>query len=212
MDLKEQWTRLAIELGFDFKQEIRPLIELPSLHKMAAKAVKKGDIQRAEDFLKHPMIKDLLSKTFTGSATGKYRDFKFAVFPSTISSGDSSKSTYYVNIVLLFEREFAFGLEVFANSFFSQIGRAVMPGSYVNIPGNNIFKKLMTVKAKDKDKVLILLSDKKLQDNLIKLFKFSKRFNISDPAIRYDEPGSIITKDRANTIMDLMVDAAENFT
>ena len=211
MDMKEQWTRLAIELGFDFKQEVRPLVELPSLHKMAARAVKKGDVQQAENFLQHPMMKDLLSRTFTGSATGKYRDFEFAVFPSTISSGDSSKSTYYVNIVLLFKRDFAFGLEVFANSFFSQIGKAIMPGSYVKIPGNDIFNKVITVKAKDKDKAFILLSDRKLQDKLIKLYEFSKRINISDLAIRYDERGSIITKDRANKIMNLMVDAAEKF-
>lgn len=43
------WNRLASELGFELKQEIRPLVELPSLHKMAAHAVKKGDIQREKD-------------------------------------------------------------------------------------------------------------------------------------------------------------------
>ncbi len=212
MDMKEQWNRLAIELGFELKQEIRPLVELPSLHKMAARAVKKGDIQRAEKFLTHPMMVALLSKTFTGSATGKYRGFEFAIFPSTVSSGSSAKSTYFVNVVLLFMREYPFGLEIFSNSLFSQIGKAIMPGSYVKIPDNGIFNKVITVKAKNKGSVLTLLSDKMLQDKLIMLYEFSKSFNISDHAIRYDERGAVITKDKALKIMNLMADAAEKFS
>lgn len=209
MDMKEQWNRLAIELGFELKQEIRPLVELPSLHKMAAHAVKKGDIQRAEKYLEHPMMKELLSKTFTGSATGKYRGFEFAVFPSTISSGSSSKSTYFVNVVLLFKQEYTFGLEIFHNSLISKIGKAIMPGSYVGIPNNITLNNAIAVKAKNKNQVLSLLSDKMLQNKLINLYDFSKSFNISDRAIRYDDRGTIISKDNAMKIMDLMVDAAE---
>ena len=48
-----------------------------------------------------------------------------------------------------------------------------------------------------------------LQDKLISLYEFSRSFNISDRAIRYDERGTIISKDNAMKIMDLMVDAAE---
>ncbi len=210
MDMKEQWDKLSIELGFELKQEIRPLIELPSLHKMAAHAVKKGDIQRAEKLLKHPMIMKLLSKTFAGSATGEYHGFEFAVFPSSISS-DSSKPTYFVNIVLLFKQAYPFGLEIFHNSLISKIGKAIMPGSYVGIPNNITLNNAIAVKAKNKNQVLSILSDKMLQDKLLKLYEFSKRFNISDHAIRYDKRGAIIAKDDALKVMDLMVDAAGKF-
>ncbi len=210
MDMKEQWNRLSIELGFELKQEIRPLVELPSLHKMAAHAVKKGDIQRAEKLLEHPMMKKLLSKTFAGSATGEYHGFEFAVFPSTISTG-SSKPRYFVNVVLLFKREFPFELEIYHNSLMSKIGKVLMPGSYVEIPDNVILNKIIAVKTKNKNQVLSLLSDKKLQDKLQNLYEFSKGFNISDRAIRYDKLGAIIAKDDALKIMDLMVDVAEKF-
>ena len=210
MDMKEQWTRLAIELGFELKQEIRPLVELPSLHKLAAHAVKKGDIQKAEKVLKHPMIMKLLSETFTGSATGKYHGFEFAVFPGAIST-DSSSTTYVVNIVLLFKRAYPFGLEIFHSGLFTKLGKAIMPGSYVKIPDNVIIDKVIAVKAKNRDQVRGLLSDKVLQDKLLNLYEFSKSFNISDHAIRYDQGGAIISKDDALKIMDLMADAAERF-
>ena len=48
VDIAEQWQRLAIELGFQLKHEIRPLVELPSLHKLAARALKKGNLKQAE--------------------------------------------------------------------------------------------------------------------------------------------------------------------
>lgn len=208
--MKEQWKRLAVDLGFEFKHEIRPHVELPSLHKMAAHAVKKGDIERAEKLLKHPMMKELLSKTFTGSATGKYDDFEFALFPSTISTA-SSNPTYYINVVLLFEKKLSFGLEIFHNGIISGLVKLIAPAAYVKIDDNTIFNKLIAVKAKRKDQACAFLSDKELQGRLIKLFEFSRSFNISDSAIRYDKGGTIISKAEALKVMDLMVDVAERF-
>jgi hypothetical protein len=210
MDLNTQWNKLAIELGFQLSPKIRPFVELPSLHKMAARAVKRGDLHRAEKLLEHPAISNLLSKAFVGSATGIYRSYEFAVFRSTLG-GDRGSNPAYVNIVLIFKTKYQLGLEIWRNSILSKIKKAIGVGSYVKIPENEMLDKLIAVTANLKDQARILLSDRLLQDKLLDLYRFSNTFEISDRDIRYSERGTIMGKDRAIEIMDLMTDFADVF-
>jgi hypothetical protein len=72
--------------------------------------------------------------------------------------------------------------------------------------------KMIAVKARMKDQVRNILTDKILQDNLLNLYQFSNSFEISDRDIRYSERGTIIGKDQAIKVMDLMMDVAELFS
>ncbi len=211
MDINAQWKKLAGELGFQLKRKIRPFVELPSLHKMAAHAVKTGNLHNAEKLLEHPMIADILSKTFVGSATGIYRSYEFAVFRSTHTGTPAPNPAYYVNIVLLFKEKYQLGLEICHNGILSKIRKAIGLGSYVRIPENDMLDKMIAIKANMKDQARNLLSDKLLQDKLLNLYRFSNTFEISDRDIRYSERGTIIDKDKAIKIMDLMAEVAGNF-
>ncbi len=211
MDINAQWAKLANDLGFQLKREIRPFVELPSLHKMAARALKTGDLHNAEKLLQHPMIADILSKTFVGSASGVYRGYEFAVFRSTHTGTPSPNPAYYVNIVLLFKEKYQLGLEIHQNGILSKIKKAIGLGSYVSIPENDLFNKKTAIKANMKDQARNLLSDKLLQDKLLNLYLFSNTFEISDRDIRYSERGTIIDKDKAIKIMDMMTEAAKSF-
>ena len=210
MEVKEQWQRLAIELGFELKNEIRPRVELPSLHKMAAKALKKGNLRQAEQILETPLFKEVFKKVFIGSATGFYRDYEFAVFRST-SDTDSSNPVYYVNMVLMFKQSLELGLDIRQAGSLSKIGKALFAGKFVKIPNNPELDALAAVQAKDKDRAGRLLSDSGLQEKLLALYRFSHRFMITDEAIRWDERGTIIQKDRALKIMDMMAETAQKF-
>ena len=76
---------------------------------------------------------------------------------------------------------------------------------------NDTLAQMIAVKANVKNQAQILLSDQLLQDKLLKLFRFSDTFEISDRDTRYSERGTIITKERATKIMDLMADVADVF-
>ncbi len=211
MDANAQWSKLAVELGFQLKREIRPFVELPSLHKMAERAMKKGDLKNAERLLKNPMITKLMSSNFIGSATGLYGGYEFAVFRSTHSGTPSPNPAYYINIVLLFKEKCRLGLEIQKNDIFSKIKKAIGLGSYVKIAENHMLNEKVSIKANLKDQARKLLSNKLLQDKLLNLYLFSNTFEISDRDIRYSERGEIIDKDKAIKIMDMMVEAAKNF-
>jgi len=62
-----------------------------------------------------------------------------------------------------------------------------------------------------KDQARDLLSNKLLQDKLLNLYLFSNTFEISDRDIRYSERGTIIDKDKAIKIMDMMTEGAKSF-
>ena len=209
VDIKEQWQRLAIELGFQLKHEIRPQVELPSLHKLAAKAIKKGNMKDAEKFLETPMIKELLAKIFIGSATGIYRDFEFALFRSSISA-PPSEPAYYVNIVLMLKNNLQLGLDIQYAGLASKFGKKLMPGKYIRNSGNSDIDNFVAIQAKDRNRARNLLSVNGLSHRLSHLFRFSKRFIISDSSIRYDERGQFIEKENALKIMDMMVEVAGN--
>jgi hypothetical protein len=211
MDIATRWNKLAMELGFQLKHEIRPFVELPSLHKMAAKAVKAGNLHNAEKLLEHPMIADMLSKTFVGSATGIYRGFEFALFRSTHTGTPAPNPAYFVTIVLLFKEEYRYGIEIDHNDTLSKIKKTIGIGSYVRVPENRRLDNMIAVKARMKDQMRKILANKKLQDNLLNLYQFSNSFEITDRDIRYNERGTIIEKDHALKVMDLMTKVAEVF-
>ena len=54
MDIKQQWQKLAQDLELDFGEDLRPTIELPSMHFMAAKALKSGKLSQSEAILSNP--------------------------------------------------------------------------------------------------------------------------------------------------------------
>ena len=211
MDINLQWKKLADELGFQLKHKIRPFVELPSLHKMAARAVKTGNLHKAESLLEHPMITDILSKTFAGSAIGIYRSYEFAVFRSTHTGTPAPNPAYYVNIVLLLKQKHKLGLEICYNDILSKIKKAIGIGSYVRIPENDKLDRMIAIKANLKNRAKKILSDKLFQDNLLNLYRFSNTFEISDRDIRYSERGTIIDKDRAIKIMGMMAEVAVTF-
>jgi hypothetical protein len=210
MEIDMEWNKLAIELDFQLKHEIRPLVELPSLHKMGAHAVKTGDIHKAKKILEHPMVAEILSKAFVGSATGVYRGYECAVFRSC-NDKDSSYPVYYVNVVLVFKEKYRFGLEISKNGFLSKIGKLIRPGAYVKIPENSLLDRTIVVKAKNKEAVQRLVSNRSLQEKLFNLYVFSNSFEITDRDIRYSERGTIIDKEKATKVMDMMTEVASEF-
>ncbi len=209
MDIREKWNRLAIELGFQLQREIRPYVEMPSLHKMAAQAVKKGDMDKADKLLVHPLIQKMLNKVFIGSACGFYRDYEFALFRSTSSSGNKGTAVYYVNIVLVFPGSLRLGLEVSSSGVGSKIGKILFGGRYQKIPGNPDLDRLIAVKVRDRDRGAAMLSSTDLQEKLRVLYEFSSGFEIADRDIRYSERGHIVDKDKALMLMDMMADVAD---
>lgn len=208
MDIHEQWNGLAEELGFKLSYEVRSHIELPSLHKSAAHAVKKGRVHRAEKMLKHPIMMDSLTRTYAGSASGFYRDFEFAIFRSS-PSAQSSKPVFDVNIVLLLKSDLMFGLEIERATMMARLARIFLSSSYVRIPGNRTLDRLITVKARVKPDIKKLLAGSSYQQKLQEMFTVSRSFQINDRTIRFSERAPIIKSERAIEIMDLMVDAAE---
>ena len=133
MDIQQEWQKLAVELGFEFRKEIRTYVELPSLHHLAARAVRTGDIRQVEAALANPMIKSLMEKTFLGAAAGLYRGFEFSLFRNTTAE-TSSHPAYYVNAVLVFKGDLAMGLDIQGGSLGGRLGKALFFGTLHKIP------------------------------------------------------------------------------
>ena len=151
----------------------------------------------------------MLISNFPGSAKGIYRGYEFALFPNTASG---SKPAYYVNIILLFQKQFQMGMEIQNSTFLTRVKKTLGLGSYLKEFGNEHLGKMIAIQANRKDQVLNLLAHKSVQDSLLNLYNFSNSFEISDRDIRYTEPNAIIERDRALQVMDSMVEAAISFT
>ena len=209
MEHTEQWQALANMLGFRFTQKVRPFVELPSLHKLAARAARTGDLQRAERLLSHPAVASVLSRNFPGSATGVLRGWEFALFPSTYAGTPAVFPAYYANVVLVFGKDLGLGMAIRGSGAWAWILRTVGMGSLIRFPENPDLDRLVQVRAGRRDQATALLSRPPLQDALVTLYRFSHGFEISDRDIRYAERGAIFTWERAREIMDRMADAAD---
>lgn len=211
MDITEQWQLLAVELGLEFRHEIRPRIELPSMHKMAAKALKKGNLAQAEHLFENPMMKKLLSKVFIGTATGYYRGFECAVFRSTIAAEVATNPAYFVNIVLMLPKDLGMGLDIKSAGLLNKIS-GLFSGKRIGFPNHPELNAMVSVEAGNKKAAQKLFAQKRLPETLRAMYAFSNRFTIWDESIRYDERGKIIARDRALEIMDLMVETAKELS
>ena len=214
MSDKEKWRTLAAGLGFEFKEGIRTFMESPSLLAMAGGEMRIRDVEQAGKLLSHPMVQTILAKVFMGAATGRHRNFEFALLRSSSSSGSGSgsKTTYYVNVVLFFREGLRCGLNIEKAGGFTRLGRFFMPGRYVKVPNNDKMGKLLAMTARDKTQARVLLSDCNVQEALIALFGSADGFTVSDHGIRYKEAGRIIDLDRAKRLMETMADAADRIT
>lgn len=208
MGSKEKWQQLAVELGFEFKTGIRAFLESPTVLKL----FEGRQLPKNPALLQNPMVQMMIEKVFMGTVTGFYRKFEFYLLRGSkgSSSTGGGKQIYYVSVVLLFKNPLGTGLEIRPASFFSSIGKMLMPRKYLKIP-NKELEQLITAKGKNKNQISVHLYDPKFQEMLLKLFRFSKDFKITDEGIRYEQDSDIIDKNHALEVMDLMATAAEYF-
>ena len=129
----------------------------------------------------------MLGKSFIGSATGFYKNFEFAVFRSSIATS-STKPVYYVNVVLMIKDNLQLGLDIRKAGVTSKIGKIFLPGKYVRNFGEPELDAVIAIQAKDKDRVEALFLGTGLVDCLLRLYRFSNRFTVSDTSIRYYKP------------------------
>ncbi len=214
MSIKEQWGRLADELGFTFKEGIDAILESPHTEKILRQEFpeKAGDFQQASALLNNPFVRGMLSKVFLGMATGTYRDFEFLVYrgTSSSSSGSGSRRSHYVNTVLLFKKTYNLGLDIQSSGAFSRLGKLFFSGRYIR-PRDPGLDSLVVVKGENRDQIGTMLSHSRLQEGLVELYSFSPAFKISDHGIRIKEGGEIASKEHITGIMERMVSVAETF-
>lgn len=210
---KDQWQQLALELGFNFSDDILAVTESPAGQKII-KMLGSKEVPKIPDFMKGSFVEAILKRFFKGIALGKHKDFDFALFQSETSTSSSSSSTrrtvYYVNVVLFFKKNYDLGLKVYKAGFFSKLGRTVFRTQNIDI-GNPELKHSLMIKGKNVSQVQALLSGQKLQQKLLEFFRYSSAFTINDCGIRYKSTGKIIAKDKAIDLMNRMAEAGECF-
>ena len=115
---------------------------------------------------------------------------------------------FFINIVLVFREELGIGLQMTSSDLISSwLGKLLLKSAYLDI---GLIKKVR-IKTKDKQNTKEILNKKELQESLSRLYQFSENMFISDRDIRFHDCGTIIEKEKALGIMDLMADVARQF-
>jgi hypothetical protein len=210
---KDDWRKLTAELGFEFKEGISAFLDSPTLRRIAAEEMNQKDIRQAESMLRNPMVQTILAKVFMGTASGRYRDYEYALFHSSSRGGSGSRSRYteYVNIALFFPKDLRCDLLIEKAGPLARLARLLGAGKYMKIPNNEGLNHLLIVKAADKNQAKVILAERAVQEQLAKLYAYSNGFKVTDHGIRYKETGGLIGKAEATEIMDIMADAADRF-
>ncbi len=213
MTRKDEWRNLTSELGFEFKEGVNAFLDSPTLRRMAAEEMNQVDVKKADSILRNPMVQTILAKVFMGVASGRYRDFEFAVFHSSSrgGSGPGARHTEYSNVALFFPKDLRCDLVIEKAGPLAGLKRLILVGKYFRIPNNEGLNHLVTVKAADKSQAKVILAERAVQEQLAKLFVYSNGFKVTDHGIRYKEVGGLISKAKAMEIMDVMADAAGRF-
>ena len=213
MTRKDEWLQLSAELGFEFKDGVNPFLDSPTLRRFAAEEMNQKDLRQAENLLRNPMVQTILAKIFMGTASGRYRDYEYALFHSSSKGGSESHSSYteYVNIALFFPKDLRCDLTIEKAGRLVGLKRLFFAGKYMKIPNNEGLNHLVTVKATDKNQAKVILGERAIQEQLARLYGYSNGFKVTDHGIRFKEVGGIISKARAVEIMNIMADAADRF-
>jgi hypothetical protein len=211
MSLKEKWMNLADELNFKFHPGIDALLESPHMEQILRDEFpdKMLDFEKASNFLNNPIVKGMMAKAFLGMASGSFQDYDFLVYPSSSSSSSGSR-TYYVNTVLFFKNPYNHDMHITTANFFSKIQKKISPSAFIKTTNPKLNASLL-IKGKNKDQIQTLLSYKKLQSQLIKLFNFSKYTKITDYGIRIKIPSKILPKETIIPHMQIMSETAKVF-
>lgn len=210
MNLKDKWRALAAELGFDFKEGIRAVLESPSLSSLASTELKGKDIEQAKVLLSNPLVQGVLDQIFLGAATGTRQGFEFAVHRSTESQSTtpSARSTPWVHVTLLFARNLNLGLTVRQRDIWDSLGMFLAPRRFLALGVEPAIRKKLLAAAKDKPGAAALLATPEMTAALNALFAEPGNYKITDHCMRWKEQGDIISKERAEQIMDHLAKAA----
>jgi len=207
--MREQWQLLAAELGLEFRPGIDGFLDSPQIRALFARTVVGGDARKADEIFSNPMMRTLFGKVFTGIVTGNRDGFEVFLIPGA-SSSSSNRSHSNVQACLTFARPYELGLDIKAAGFFTRLGQWLSPTGVVRVPGEE-FERRVSVRAKQAGQATALLSDGQLRDKILELYRFSPNFKIDDLGIRYQEPGRILSADRARAVLDLMTATARTF-
>jgi hypothetical protein len=205
MGIRDDWQKLAVDLGFEFKEGLTALTESKSLMIMASEQLQAADVEQARKLLNNPLVRLLFEKMFVGAVAGQHKGYEVVLHRGAETRG---KRTHpYVSTGLLFRENLGWGLDVQKAWFGTALGRWLFSGAYVRLPGSDLEKKL-SLKAKKTDQARVFLADSRIQQAVRKLFDVSDRFRITDHGIRHKDDGEIIGRDRALCLMDAMAEAA----
>jgi hypothetical protein len=208
----QTWQRLASELGMTFKPGVEAFTgNADSLgYIILGRHLGAKDIHSFIKLLETPFWKKMISQMFIGIISGKYQDYDFYIYRSTQKSG-SNHSVELMNIFLPFKKRYDYDMKIKRADFFTNFGKKLFKKFFVNVPHNPILEKLISVSGKKKEQIKVFLSDTRLQSALIELFQGRDNFFIEDYGIKWNETAKFIDKDKALSIMDRMVKAANHF-
>lgn len=208
MSDRQAWEQLASELGFTFKEGIRAYLEADAVRRLEADGSDPAQAQafaQARKLLDNPLLMGLMDKLFFGVVTGEQRGYEFTLYHS--SSSSSKSKAHYVHIALLFKRPEKLGLLLAPETFFSRVGHKLFHTQDLTT-GNAELDRLVSVKAREVAPAQVLLADRRVQEQLIALFRDGAEWLVSDEGIRWRRGGGTLTAAEARPLMERMAAAA----
>lgn len=201
---REDWRKLASDLGFEFKEGLTALTESKTLMIMLSEQMH-ASLEHVHKLLETPVFRLLMEKTFMGAIVGEHRGYEIVIHQS--AETQRKHTLHYVGTGLFFKHNLDWGLDIQKAWFVMPLGRWLFPGGYVRLPGSDLDKRL-AIKAKKTDQARVFLADGRVQQTVGKLFDLSDQFRITDHGIRHKEPGKTTDRTRVLYFLDAMADAA----
>ena len=202
-EARMQWEQFAKEMRFCYIEKPRKEVELPYLCSLKP--------NRPLPSLSEVKITDQTRKfvdsIFNGAAIGQYNSFDFSIFYA-LCNGEESENSHYVHIILPFKSPSNINLAIKYKSLWDDIISIFKPSATIKFPENKKLNKLITVKTDDINYSKKLFTNILLQNALYNLFSFSWDTAIYNNGIHYYESGTIIAKEQALKVMELMSSVA----
>jgi hypothetical protein len=210
MSRREQWEQLSQELGFEFKRGIRGFLESAAGRRELDERIASGEFPKGGlALLDNPIVRTMLELLFDGVGAGTHRGYEFNVFSSTHQTTSSGSSTLYANVTMFFPKSYDLELVIYNETFLSRVGKALFFQQDVQL-GNPELDKLIMIKGRQDLVVRDLLESPDVQRELLTMYRMSTGFEVRDYGIKHKEAEGIITRERAVSLMDRMVDVAES--